>query len=323
MAYTDIDKPSDYFNTVLYTGNGGTQSITGVGFAPNLVWGKSRSITEGNAVTDTVRGVRKNLLTNSSAAEEDIASITAFGSDGFTLGNNAHLNANNSSMVAWNWKKTADAGFDIVSYTGNGSGRTISHSLSAVPNFMILKNRDANGRNWPVYFGDQTKYMYLSSTDAQANAGTIIWNNTAPTSSVFSVGNDNGVNQNGEKYIAYLFAEKQGYSKFGSYVGNGNVDGTFIWTGQKSAFIMIKATSGTENWRIYDNRRNGFNVDNEQLFANTAAAEASDADLDILSNGFKCRRNSGGFNNSGTTYIFMAFAKQPLVTSTGVPATAK
>ena len=324
MAYTTIDKPSDYFNTKLYTGNGGTQSITGVGFAPNWSWIKNRTSAEGSGVFDTVRGVTKMLCSQNSDGESTTAnSLTAFGSDGFSVGANNRVNQNSNNIVSWNWKESATAGFDIVSYTGSGSAKTVAHNLGVKPDVIICKSR-SGAEEWRPYFSalGATYGMRLNGTNAKDDdAG--YWNDVEPTSSVFTVGTNAGTNGNNVTFIAYCFAEKKGYSKFGSYVGNGNVDGTFIWTGQKSAFIMIKATSGTENWRIYDNRRNGFNVDNEQLFANTSAAEASDADLDILSNGFKCRRNSGGFNNSGTTYIFMAFAEESFVTSTGVPATAR
>ena len=324
MAYTTIDKPSDYFNTKLYTGNGGTQSITGVGFAPNWSWIKNRTSAEGSGVFDTVRGVTKMLCSQNSDGESTTAnSLTAFGSDGFSVGANNRVNQNSNNIVSWNWKESATAGFDIVSYTGSGSAKTVAHNLGVKPDVIICKSR-SGAEEWRPYFSalGATYGMRLNGTNAKDDdAG--YWNDVEPTSSVFTVGTNAGTNGNNVTFIAYCFAEKKGYSKFGSYVGNGNVDGTFIWTGQKSAFIMIKATSGTENWRIYDNRRNGFNVDNEQLFANTNAAEASDVDLDILSNGFKCRRNSGGFNNSGTTYIFMAFAEESFVTSTGVPATAR
>jgi len=324
MAYTTIDDPSAYFQAKLHTGTGSEHAVSGIGFAPNWVWIKSRSDAHDHFIHDTVRGATKRLNSLNTDAEATVAEgLKSFDSDGFTMGTNGNINEDDETFVSWNWKETADAGFDIVSYTGSGSAKTVAHNLGVKPDVIICKSR-SGAEEWRPYFSalGATFGMRFNDTNAKDDdAG--YWNDVEPTSSVFTVGTNAGTNGNNVTFIAYCFAEKKGYSKFGSYVGNGNVDGTFIWTGQKSAFIMIKATSGTENWRIYDNRRNGFNVDNEQLFANTSAAEASDADLDILSNGFKCRRNSGGFNNSGTTYIFMAFAKQPLVTSTGVPATAR
>jgi hypothetical protein len=190
---------------------------------------------------------------------------------------------------------------------------------------MIMIKCLNSAHDWCVYHKGLTSSNYhlvLNEINAEAS-GTEKWQNTDPSSTVFTLGNGGGVNANTQTHVAYCFADVQGYSKFGSYVGNGSTDGTFIYTGFKPAFIIIKATSGTENWRMYDNKRNGFNVDNEQLFPNVNNAEASDADLDILSNGFKCRRNSGGFNNSGTTYIYMAFAESPFVTSTGISTTAR
>ena len=349
MAYTTIDKPTDYFNIVLYTGNGGTQSITGVGFAPNWVWGKSRSVTEGNAVHDTVRGARKNILTNTTAAEEDIASITAFGSDGFTLGSNAHLNKNNSSMVAWNWKAgtsftndasstgigsidsagsvNTDAGFSIVSYTGNGSaGATVAHGLGSAANLLIVKKRSSTAQ-W--VFGSTAldsswdNFLFLDATSAKGNTDNV-FNDTAPTSSVFSIGNAGDTNASSQTYICYAFAEKQGYSKFGSYTGNGNADGTFVYTGFKPAFVMVKRTDGGDQWNISDNKRNGFNPQTPPLYADSSEAEnASFYPFDFLSNGFKARSSSSSINTSGATYIYMAFAENPFVTSTGVPATAR
>ena len=344
MSYTNgLDKPSDYFVTKLYTGNGGTQSITGVGFAPNWVWGKSRSLTEGNAVHDTVRGVRKNILTNTTAAEEDIASITAFGSDGFTLGSNAHLNANNSSMVAWNWKAggsassnsngtitssvsaNTDAGFSIVSYTGNGSDNaTIGHGLGSSIDFVIVKRRNTTS-NWLVQ-GSKVgtgygQYLELNATNAIASASDNI---KSVSSSLLTLGTNGSCNGSSDTYIAYCFAEKQGYSKFGSYVGTGNVDGSFIFTGQKSAFIMIKVKSTGDSWQLIDTTRDTFNSGSEfVLQPDLSSAEADNVRLDILSNGFKTRTTNVSVNASGQSYIYMAFAENPFVTSTGVPATAR
>ena len=351
MAYTDIDDPSAYFQTKTYTGNGSARALTFDGnsdLQPDWVWIKKRSggSATSHVVTDVVRGLNKQLFINEAAAEESYTSVlTAFGSNGFSLSTAGLVNTNTNTYVAWNWKAGTsftndasgtgigsidsagsfnnDSGFSIVSYTGTGSNGTLKHGLNSTPSTIIVKERGGDG-NWIVYHSTLGNGKYLSLTDTGAAVtASNYWNNTSPTSSVFTVGTTGNVNGSSKTYIAYCFADVKGYSKFGSYVGNGSSSGTFCYTGQKSSFIMIKATSGTENWRMYDNKRNGFNVDNEQLFPNLSNAEASDADLDILSNGFKCRRNSGGFNNSGTTYIYMAFAENPFVTSSGVPATAR
>ena len=342
MAYTEIDNPTDYFNTVLYTGNAGTQAITGVGFAPNWVWGKARNATEGHSLHDTVRGTGKNILANSAAAEEAIASVTAFGSDGFTLGSNAHMNNNNSPTVAWCWKaETAfsndasstsigsidsagsvnnDAGFSIVSYTGTGSNGTIKHGLSSAPKMIIQKNRDESQPWWTYHdsigAGGQLR---LNENDAAGSDGGVLWNSTAPTSSVFSVGDNTGTNGSADKCIAYCFAPKQGYSKFGSFVSNNTTNNAFTYCGFKPALVLLKSTTSSNDWMIFDNKRDPFNVTDHKLYPNLANAEATNEnDLDFLSNGFKLR-NAHGAN----TFIYAAFAEQPFVTSKGVPATAR
>ena len=354
MAYTTIDDPSAYFQTTIYSGTGSEQVITHGGnsdLQADWVWIKRRDATNNHRLTDVVRGATKEIYSDLADAEDTQAQgLKSFASDGFTLGTNAGYNADGGTYVAWNWKAgtsftndasstsvgtidsvgsvNTDAGFSIQTWTGTGSGGTIAHGLGAVPSFMIVKNRSDGGRNWPVYFGDRTKYMYLSSTDAQADAGTIIWNNTTPTSTVFSVGNDNGVNESGKNYVGYVFAEKQGYSKFGSYTGNGNADGTFIYTGFKPAWIMVKCSTTAnsyDHWVIYDNKRLGYNIaGNRKIYANSNVAEPGDDDLlDILSNGFKFRNTHSNVNGSGETFIYMAFAESPFVTSTGIPTTAR
>ena len=351
MAYTDIDDPSAFFNSVLWTGNGsGGRNITGVGFRPDLVWIKRRSAVENHVLNDAVRGVPKNLYSSSAQAEDTGSLMSAIISDGFTVQTDASVNVDGSTYVAWNWKAetsfsndasstsvgtidsvgsvNTDAGFSIQTWTGTGSGGTIAHGLGAVPGFMIVKNRSDGGRNWPVYFGDRTKYMYLSSTDAQANAGTIIWNNTTPTSTVFSVGNDNGVNESSKNYVGYVFAEKKGYSKFGSYIGSGATPGSFSNLGFKPAFLLVKEKDGADGWGLYDNKRNPSNTTSFLLQAQSTDADSNAAanSIDFLSNGFRvCTSGSQGnfINESGKTYIYAAFAEQPFVTSTGVPATAR
>ena len=322
-----IDKPSDYFNTLLYTGNGGTLNVTGVGFAPNWVWLKRRDSTGNHYEFDTVRGATQRLLPNLTAADAaDSNTLSAFGSDGFTVKSEADINASSGTFVSWNWKETADAGFDIVAYTGNGSNRTISHSCGAIPKMIIIKDRDADD-NWNVYTAPtgNDSHMHLNLTNA-ASGSSSYWNDTTPTSSVFSLGSNSAVNANGNNFIAYCFAEKQGYSKIGSYTGNGNANGTFVYTGFKPAMVIIKQSSGADNWVIYDNKRDGFNGDTHALFPNNSDGQTTDVDIDLVSNGFKIVRASGRVNASGETHIYMAFAENPFVTSTGnnsIPGTAR
>ena len=329
-VYTTIDDPSAYFQTAIYTGNGSTIDIVNDGnsdLQPDLLWFKSRSNATDHGIQDSVRGNSLALQSNTNGADGSVGTsqITAIGSDGFSLASGGDVNTNTRTYVCWQWKETADAGFDIVTYTGNGSNRTISHSLSAVPHMMIVKNRD-EAEEWTVYHGANTAapatdYLSLNSTAATADSNTR-WNDTTPTSSVFTVGTSDVVNKNGVAYIAYLFSEKQGYSKFGNYTGNANADGTFVYTGFKPAWVMVKKSSATNNWVIQDTKRNPHNMMTEFLMANVSDAESTGLNFDFLSNGFKLRSNSGG-SNSAATYIYMAFAESPLVTSTGVPATAR
>ena len=333
MAYTTIDDPTAYFQTTLYTGTGSSQAITNTGnsdLQPDFVWIKNRDGTRDHYVYDSVRGVNKNLFPNLTNAEStDDNDLMSYDTDGFTLGGEAGVGASGETFASWQWKETATAGFDIVAYTGNGSARTISHSLSAVPNVMIAKGR-SKVDGWFVYHhkntsAPETDFIRLDSTDATTDNGNV-WNDTAPTSSVFTVGIDNGVNENTETYIAYLFAEKKGYTKFGSYTGNGSSSGPMIFTGFKPAWVMLKLTSAdNENWVLMDNKRNPFNTTTKQrLRANTNAAEAtSGSEIDLLSNGFKVHDNDAEINSSGATYIYMAFAESPFVTSTGIPTTAR
>ena len=345
MAYTDIDKPSDYFNTVLYSGDGGTQSVTGVGFQPDWSWLKCRSTAYHHRLFDVVRGAGKNLRSDTTDAEQTVdEGITAFNSNGFSVkqGSTLEYNASGQTYVSWNWKAggsassnsngsitssvsaNTDAGFSIVSFTGNATaGATIGHGLNSVPSLILTKNRDSayNWHLWTHAFSSYNDTIQLNTTAAK-DTGTLL-NNTAPTSSLITLGNSAVLNASGEKIIAYVFAEKQGYSKFGSYTGNGNADGTFVYTGFKPAWIMVKITSGTSNWRIFDNKRIGYNVDNNPLYPNVTNTEGTEDNIDILSNGFKWRTTDGALNGSGSSYIYMAFAENPFVTSTGVPATAR
>jgi hypothetical protein len=342
MAYTDIDKPDDYFNTVLYTGTGATASITGVGFQPDLVWIKRRSDTEFHVWNDAVRGVPKNIYSNSTNAEDSGSLMSAIISDGFTVQTDASVNSSGSTYVAWNWlangagvsntagsitstvSANTTSGFSIVSYTGTGSNATVGHGLGVAPKMVIVKGRSYIG-DWKVYNSNvgATFQGFLNGTEAFQGSSPTIWNSTAPTSTVFSIGTNSGVNTSGGTIIAYCFAEVKGFSKFGSYTGNGSADGTFVYTGFKPAFVMLKRTNDTAHWQMQDSKRIGFNPENERLYASDSAAEQTINFIDLLSNGFKCITTDAGANGSGDNFIYMAFAENPFVTSTSIPTTAR
>ena len=346
MAYTTINKPSDYFNTKLYTGTGsGNQSVTGVGFQPDWVWTKNRASAYGHNIYDAVRGTGKYLASNSDAVEQTSAtSIISYDSDGFTVGTGDNVQYESANGVSWNWlgangtasntdgsitstvSANTTSGFSIVSYTGTGSAATIGHGLSATPKVVIVKRRTGGTNNWRVQHESlgATKALDLDGT-AAANTATGNWNDTAPTSSVFSVGTFSATNNNTDTYIAYCFAEKKGYSKFGSYTGNGSTDGTFVYTGFKPAMVILKNASSVNDWHIYDNKRNTFNPKSKYLRPNGNIAEVTDTTkiTDFLSNGFKIRTTDGSHNTSGNTYIYMAFAEAPIVGTNNVPANAR
>jgi len=335
MAYTTIDNPELFFQIKLYTGNGSTQSITLDGdenMQPDFVWVKDRGRSGYNHVlNDSVRGVTKYVrsnLTNSEATISD--AITSFDSNGFTLGadsSNGEHNVNSQSYVAWCWKESPTAGFDILTFTGNASGnQTISHNLSAVPKWWNIKRLD-QASNWCTYhvgLGGADHNVFLNTTSS-SQTDTTIWNNTLPTSSVFSVGNNIDANGNGASHIWYGWAEKQGFSKFGSYEGNGNNDGTFVYTGFKPAFVMTKSMDSTSHWNCKDNKRSTFNpVDDYHKLNETTAEDTgvSSHAMDFLSNGFKHRGSNDEVNGS-ETYIYMAFAESPFVNSKGIPNNAR
>jgi len=355
MSYTNgLDKPSDYFNTVLYTANNGTLNVTGVGFQPDWVWIKGRSYVVHSNMYDVVRGVQKDLLSGSTNAETSSGELTAFNSDGFTVVDSGTDRANylTNTHVSWNWKAgtsftndasatgigsidstgsvNTDAGFSICSYTGTGSNGTVKHGLSTAPKMIIWKNRSATA-SWQVYHhtlplsSGEYQALQLNLTNASAPFGTYnFMNATAPTSTVFSLDGVPEMNGNGNSIIAYCFAEKQGFSKFGSYTGNGNADGTFIYTGFKPAWLLIKETTQTRNWVLYDNKRVGYNPNQYEFLPDTSNAEdTSTTKVDLLSNGFKIRASHSTVNQSGENYIYMAFAENPFVSSTGVPACAR
>ena len=345
MAYTTINKSTDYFNTKLYTGTGSSNALTGVGFQPDWVWMKRRDGTSSHRLCDAVRGTTKLLQSNATDAEQTGAdTLTSFDSDGFTLGADAapyNVNVNSQTMAAWCWKAggsgssnsdgsitstvsaSTTSGVSIVTWTGNSG--SIGHGLGVKPAMIVAKSRGATG-GWYVTHKSlsaemQDNYMFWNTTSANTTNNDI-WGGE-PTTSTFSVGS--GLIGN-TTHVAYVFAEKKGFSKFGSYTGNGNVNGPFIYTGFKPAFIMLKKTSGTGDWFINDVKRNTFNVVNTQLYPNLDAAEENTnaTQLDILSNGFKLRGTSSNALNSGNdVYLYMAFAEEPLVSSNNIPATAR
>jgi hypothetical protein len=349
MAYTTINKSTDYFNTVLYTGTGSELAITGLGFRPDWVSIKRRDNNAHGGIFDVVRGATKLISSSDTAAEQTLAqSLKSFDSDGFTLGTggNGYVNESSSSAVAWCWKAgnsqgssntdgsinttytsvNTTAGFSISKYTGTGSNATVGHGLGAAPKMIIFKNTNST-RNWAVYHENMqantpNAYMAWNTTDAK-QAGYNFSNATAPTNQVFSVGTLTSNNGSGQEYIAYCFAEIKGYSKFGSYTGNGNADGPFVYTGFAPAFVMTKnATDTLTSWTISDNKRPGYNVINDTLFTDSAGAEQTFNYIDHLSNGFKLRYTSDS-NNNNTNIIYMAFAEAPLVGSNNIPCTAR
>jgi hypothetical protein len=345
MAYATISKPGLHFNTKLYTGTGSSNAQTGVGFQPDFTWIKSRSATYNHGLYDVVRGVTKRIVSNNNNAEDTRAdALTAFGTDGFTLGTDNQVNANSATYASWNWKAggagsantagtinstvsvNTTAGFSIVKWTGNGvAGASIGHGLGVVPKLIIVKRLNDTA-NWTVYHASlgNTHRVELNDTGAStSDAGA--WNNQTPTTTLFYTGNNLTVGNNGSNYIAYCFHSVKGFSKIGTYTGNQNDDGPFIYTGFKPAWVMLKNSSDSQDWQINDNRRPGYNY-NHYLIANTSNAEVtSDNWVDFTSNGFKLRKGQTQSNRSDDTYIYMAFAEEPLVANVGasIPATAR
>ena len=342
MAYTTIPKPSVYFDTKLYTGNGGTQNITGVGFEPSFTWIKERAGAEDHALFDAVRGVTKRLISNEANGESTQQGVTAFNSDGVTLGNINAVNENNGLFVSWNWKANGQgssnsdgsinttytsasttSGFSISTYTGTGANATVGHGLGITPKMFIVKRLNTTGafRTYHEATGNLGQ-MALNATD-QVSDVAAMWNSTSPTNSTISIGTHAGVNANGGTYVVYCFADVQGYSKMGSYIGNGSADGAFEYLGFKSAWVLIKKASAAESWYLFDNKREGYNGSNPELNPNATNAEQAGSRIDILSNGFKATQNNTSVNTDGAKYIYMAFAGEPLVSTNGNAATAR
>ena len=346
--YTGVNKSTTYFNTVLYTGNGSVRTETGVGFQPDFTWIKDRTGTNAHVLTDAVRGANYQLYTNLTNAQTNASGyLTAFASDGFTLGTDGAINQNSSNYVAWNWKAggsgsantsgstnstvsvNTTAGFSIVSYTGTGSNATIGHGLGVAPKMIIIKNR-SQSNGWIVGHEklDATnpwhKYMELNSTNAAQDLNTI-WNDTAPTSTLFTVGTEAAVNNNGNNFIAYCFAEKTGYSRIGKWRGNGNADGTFVYTGFAPKFLLLKKNGADGWWLLDDKMANPYpNSNVRMLVANTNGADNSSVSpfIDIYSNGFKLKSNWDGVNADGSDYIYMAIG-QTIVGTNNIATVAR
>ena len=364
MAYTTIDDPSAHFQVQLYSGNGGTQSITNTGnsdLQPDWVWLKRRDGTDNNSLFDSTRGVTKELNSNGNGAEGTASNlITSFDSDGFGLGDNGGVNGNGESYVSWQWKANggttssnsdgnitttvqvnSTAGFSIGTYTGNASGSaTIGHGLGAIPDLVIIKGRDGNGlggaaQYWvigaPNMLGNGTSaHVFLDTNNAEMS-NTTIWRNENFTTSIIPMGGHAAINGNTAAYVFYAFKEIQGYSKVGTYYGNGQVDGTFAYCGFRPAWFMTKSLGAAEPWVVYDTKRNPHNGADLKLTPNTEDGENSNSQVggtsynivDILSNGVKMRSNNGATNEAAKEYLFVAFAENPFVSSSGVPTTAR
>jgi hypothetical protein len=319
----------------LYTGTGSSLSVTGYGFSPDFVWIKERSGAADHALYDAVRGVQLQLESNANAAETtETTGLTALNSDGFTVGALAQVNTNTDTYVAWAWdangagssntdgtitstvSANTSAGFSIVTYTGTGSAATVGHGLGVAPKMVIVKRRNTT-ESWQIYHIGLTSATYciqLNGAGGQISAATV-WNSTAPTSSVFSVGTDTATNASASTYVAYCWSEIEGFSKFASYTGNGNANGPFVYTGFRPKFWMVKRTDATSDWFMLDSSRNTYNVSDLPLIPNASSAEFTYITVDFLSNGFKVRNTGADINASGGTYVYMAFAENPLKNS--------
>ena len=356
MAFTTIDDPSLYFRIKAYTGNSTNDTAytwdeTHANMQPDWLWFKNRSASQSHAVFDSVRGALKRLSPNEVGAEgTENTNLDSFDSNGFTVDNEAIVNGSGNNMVAWGWKAgtsftndasatsvgTIDssgstnqtAGFSIVSWTGTGSAGTVAHNLGNIPEWYVIKVRTGESNNWAVYHhksnANPEQYALYLDGDSAATDDSGLANDTAPTSTVFSLTGSNYGNKNTYTYIGYFFNEVKGYSKFGSYEGNGNADGPFIYLGFRPAWCMFRNTTG-DKWSIYDAKRSTSNVVDDNIRANLSDAEVDQAgkEVDFLSNGIKIRTNSGEWNGNGNNIVFFAFAEAPFTNSSGVPCNAR
>ena len=345
MAYTTIDDPTLYFNTVLYAGTGSEQTVSGVNFSPGLTWLKSRSNGQPNVLSDSVRGGNKQLYSADTQAETTYGQyLKSFNSDGFVLGTDSGINQSSQTFVSWNWKaggsasnntdgnKTISlsvnttAGFSVGTYAGTGQDSTIGHGLGAVPDWLMIKNRSSGSRKWQLWHNGLTgtnKYLAIDRSDAELT-DTASWDNTAHSNTVWNTYGSGEANQNGENFVCYAWTSIQGFSKFGSYTGNANANGPFIYTGFKPAWIMTKQINGASSWIVHDNKRDPINTVTEffTVEENDAAGTLAES-YDLCSTGFKVRTNNGDRNSNGDTFAYWAFAESPLVNSEGIPNNAK
>jgi len=334
MAYTTIDNPTLFFNTVLYTGDGtSSRNITGVGFQPDWVWLKQRNTTRNHALTDSVRGVNKQIYSNlTSSQSTDSGTVTAFISDGFTVGSDNQANQNSGTFVSWNWlaggtsssnsdgdvtstvSANQTAGFSIATVS-NLNSNSFGHGLGAEPELIINKRTD-NTANWRVYFKGITsgKSLFLNTSAGETTESSAIASANSTTITVTGSGNG-GTGGTGTS-VYYSFKSIKGYSKIGAYTGNGSTSGPFVYTGFKPAWVMMKRTNGSNSWNIFDNKRATDNPVQHRLFPDTTDAEATSTGnaVDFLSNGFVGRSSGSTVNADGGTYIYMAFAEAPFVT---------
>jgi hypothetical protein len=355
MAYTTIDDPSAHFQIATYTGAGNSSSVTFGGnsdLQPDWLWVKRRDSADNSKVFDTSRGIGSGnepyLSTTLEEEEQTYGYLTSVDSDGFTWDTvDSSTGASSNTYVAWAWKcnggttssftesgnnpggtiqTNTTAGFSIITTTGTGGAGTIAHGLGAVPHLIISKGRSNSG-GWVFYHRGNTSAPETDALNLATNGATVdavaFFNDTAPTSSVFTLGTTNDVNGDGRTYVHYVFTEIQGYSKFGNYTGDGNGDGPFLYTGFKPRWVMFKRTDAAEEWYIYDTERDPINVMDRKLFADINNAEQQSETLDFLSNGVKLRNTSTAFNANGGTYVYVAFAEHPFVSSKGVPVTAR
>ena len=333
MAYTTIDDPSAHFQTAIWNGTGSALSVVFDGnsdLQPDMVWVKNRTLASDHRLTDSVRGTSAHSVPNGTDAEDSSSTaLTAFNSDGFSVGNEQSYSRNTDTHVGWGWKESAAAGFDIVSFTTSGDDENFFHSLGVIPELIVLKPRASSG-NWIVCgnfsgttFGN--KYMTLNTTDASQSDGSY----SNPTSSQFSTSNNISPDST---HMAYLFRSVQGFSKIGFYKGNGQAsNGPFVYLGFRPAFVLTKQIDGADDWRIFDNKRSssGSNPVDKHIYPYSNGAEASSSTssvpdgFDFLSNGFKVRQASGGINANNKSFLYMAFAESPIVNSNGIPNNAR
>ncbi len=334
IGATTATQAGKYFNTVTFTSPNGGAVVTGVGFQPDFTWEKGRSVAESNALFNVLQGNSAFLISNSTAAEGSFTNVWVPSSDGFTIP--AGVLSSGQTYVSWNWKANGSgstntsgsitstvsanttSGFSVVTYTGVGGTSTVGHGLGVAPAMIIIKERSPNTDNWNVYhqsLGNQY-WLQLNTASAQQGPSSDMWNNTSPTSTVMTVRNPGSggySNRSGANYVAYCFAEVAGFSKIGSWVGNGSTDGPFVYCGFRPAFLLVKNTAtGTQYWDLYDNKRNTYNPENLRLFPNATDGDNSSTQYDFLSNGFKVRSSDFSSNESGKTFIFIAFAEVPL-----------